>query len=244
MTQTSSPVALITGASRGLGLTLAQFLAGQGYRLIITARGSEALNAAADKLKATGSEVVALPGDVTNPAHRAQLVEAANRFGRLDILVNNASLLGPLAELSDFPLNTIEQVFAVNVFAPLALTQAALSLLKASGGLVVNVSSDAAGGGYPEWGGYGSSKAALDLLSRTLANELEDAGVAVVAVDPGDMQTEMGREAFGEEDNAERPLPEETLPFWAWLLGQNRRAVSGGRYQAQAERWEANNETV
>jgi NAD(P)-dependent dehydrogenase (short-subunit alcohol dehydrogenase family) len=244
MTQTPSPVALITGASRGLGLTLAQFLAGQGYRLIITARGGEALTAAAEALKQTGSEVVALPGDVTDPAHRATLVNAANQFGRLDILVNNASLLGPLAELSDFSLNAIEQVFAVNVFAPLALAQAALPLLKANGGLVINVSSDAAVGGYPEWGGYGSSKAALDLLSRTLANELGDTGVAVVAVDPGDMQTEMGREAFGDEDNAERPLPEETLPFWAWLLGQERRAVSGGRYQAQAEQWEANHETV
>jgi NAD(P)-dependent dehydrogenase (short-subunit alcohol dehydrogenase family) len=138
----------------------------------------------------------------------------------------------------------MRRVFDVNVFAPLALIQEALPLLKDRGGLVVNLSSDAAKGGYPGWGAYGASKAALDLISLTLANELGDVGVSAVAVDPGDMRTEMHQAAFPGEDISDRPLPEVTVPFWAWLFGQDRAAISGGRYQAQAEHWEAAHETV
>jgi NAD(P)-dependent dehydrogenase (short-subunit alcohol dehydrogenase family) len=233
----STPVALITGASRGLGETLAHFLAGQSYDLILTARGVDALNTVAQRLAQYGSQVIALPGDVADAPHRQRLADAAHRLGRLDILINNASALGSLRNLTDYPLDDLAQVFAVNSFAPLGLVQATLPLLTASGGLIINISSDAALGGYPEWGGYGSSKAALDLLTLTLANELRESGVGVVSVDPGDMRSEMARQAFG-DDYAGRPLPEETLPFWAWLLGQERSAISGGRYQAQAERWE------
>jgi NAD(P)-dependent dehydrogenase (short-subunit alcohol dehydrogenase family) len=161
------------------------------------------------------------------------------------VLVNNASDLGPspLPPLAAFPLDAFAGLYAANVVAPLALVQAALPLLRASRGLVVNVSSDAALGGYPGWGGYGATKAALDLVSLTLANELRADRVAVVSVDPGDMRTAMHQQAYPGEDITDRPLPDVTLPFWGWLLGQEPMAVSGRRFQAQAEAWEAGDET-
>jgi NAD(P)-dependent dehydrogenase (short-subunit alcohol dehydrogenase family) len=237
--QPEQRVALITGASRGLGVVLAGVLAGQGFDLILTARGAEALEDTADQLAAYGVSVLALPGDVADPTHRRHLVGAARQLGRLDLLINNASELGlsPLPPLADYPLEALERVFQVNLLAPLGLVQAARPLLRESRGLVVNISSDAAVGGYAGWGGYGASKAALDLVSLTLANELRNEGVGVVSVDPGDMRTRMHQAAFPDDDISDRPLPEVTLPFWAWLLGQDRLVVSGGRYAAQAERW-------
>lgn len=233
-------VALITGASRGLGVELAGFLAKQGYHLVITARGAEALEKAAQSLRKFGSQVIAIPGDVSEPEHRADLAEAAKSLGRLDLLINNASNLGlsPLPPLADYPTDSIEQVMQVNLLAPLGLVQSTLPLLKSSGGMVINISSDAAVGGYPGWGAYGASKAALELVSLTLANELREDGVAVVTVDPGDMRTLMHQDAFPGEDISDRALPEATLPFWAWLLGQPRMVVTGQRYQAQSDRWE------
>lgn len=228
--------ALITGSSRGLGLTLADFLAAQGYTLILSARGEADLRAAAQGLERYGHPVTALPGDVRDPAHRRALAEVAG--GGLDLLVNNASALGssPLPTLAAYPLDALEAVYKTNVVAPLALVQETLPLLEARRGLIVNVSSDAAQGAYPGWGAYGSSKAALDLLTRTLAAELD--GVGVVSVDPGDMRTQMHQQAFPGEDISDRPSPEVTLPFWAWLLGQDPLSVSGTRFQAQGERWE------
>jgi len=233
-------VALITGASRGLGLELAGFLAKQEYDLVLTARGADALEDAARSLEKHGGKVVALPGDVSKPEHRRRLTEAAEPFGQLDLLINNASDLGaaPLPPLAEYPLDTLEEVFRVNLIAPLGLVQSTLPLLKESGGTIINLSSDAAVGGYPGWGAYGASKAALDLVSLTLANELIDDGVAVVSVDPGDMRTNMHQSAFLGEDISDRPLPEVTLPFWAWLFGQPRMSVTGKRYQAQSDRWE------
>jgi NAD(P)-dependent dehydrogenase (short-subunit alcohol dehydrogenase family) len=243
--EASSRAALITGASRGLGAVIAQFLAGEGYDLILTARGDEALRQAAEPLMKYGKRVVVLAGDVNEAAHRTRLIEAARDIGRLDILVNNASDLGPspLPTLANYPLGALADVLSVNVIAPLGLIQAALPLLKASGGLVVNLSSDAAKGGYPGWGGYGAGKAALDLVSLTLANELREEGVGVVSVDPGDMRTDMHQQAYPGEDISDRPLPEATIPFWAWLLNQDHLAISGERYQAQADYWEAKHET-
>jgi len=234
------PVALITGASRGLGAVLAAFLAGKGYDLIITARGQQALNSAADKARIHNGKVLPIAGDISDAAHRQQLGEAVRSLGRLDLLVNNASDLGPspLPALADYPLDALNYVFTINVFSPLALIQVTLPHLKSSHGLIINISSDAALGGYEGWGGYGASKAALDLLSLTLANELEDDGVAVVSVDPGDMRTDMHQLAFPDEDISDRPLPDVTLPFWGWLLGQDHQAISGRRFKAQAETWE------
>jgi len=221
-----------------LGASLAEFLARQGYDLIMTARGHEPLERVAQTLEGRGGEVVAIAGDVADDGHRRRLVAAAASLGGLDLLVNNASTLGaaPLPGLADYPLDDLEQVFAVNVLAPLALTQLALPLLTAHRGLIVNLSSDAAVVGYPGWGGYGASKAALDLITLTLADELR--GVGVVAVDPGDMRTQMHQLAFPGEDISDRPLPDVTLPFWAWLLGQDPMAVSGQRFRAQGETWE------
>ena len=229
---------LITGASRGLGETLADFLAAQGYTLILTARNGGELQGTAEGLKRYGHVVTAAPGDVTDPAHRRALVRAAAAHGGVDLLVNNASDLGvsPLPELTRYPLERLTKLYDTNVVAPLGLIQKALPLLKAKHGLVVNVSSDAATGAYPGWGGYGSSKAALDLLTRTLAAEIAEVGF--VSVDPGEMRTRMHQAAFPGEDISDRPLPDVTLPFWAWLSGQDPLSVSGQRFSAQGERWE------
>ncbi len=239
MTASSRPkVALVTGSSRGLGRTLAEFLAVQGYSLILTARHEDALQETAEALARYGHPVRALAGDVTDASHRRALAQTAQDQGGLELLVNSASDLGvsPLPELMDYPLEALRRVYETNVIAPLALVQETLPALEARRGLVVNISSDAALGAYPTWGGYGSSKAALDLISRTLAAELK--GVGVVAVDPGDLRTQMHQNAFPGEDISDRPLPETTLPFWAWLLGQDPLSVSGARFGAQAERWE------
>ncbi|TMA04449.1 MAG: SDR family oxidoreductase, partial [Methanobacteriota archaeon] len=195
-------VALITGASRGLGYTVAEFLARQRWTLILTARHEVPLLEAVKRLQATGASISAVPGDVTQDRHRRDLGDAVRRIGRLDLLVNNASELGasPFPALVDYPLEVLRRVFEVNVVAPLALIRACLPVLQKSRGLVVNVTSDAARGAYPGWGGYGSSKAALELVSKTLANELRDAGVGVVAVDPGDLRTQMHQDAFPGQD--------------------------------------------
>jgi NAD(P)-dependent dehydrogenase (short-subunit alcohol dehydrogenase family) len=237
---------LITGGSRGLGRTVAEFLAAQRYDLVITARGEEELEKTARELLRHGGKVTALAGDVADPEHRRRLARAARDLGRLDVLFNNVSTLGatPLPPLAEYPLAELEEAFRVNVVAPLALVREVLPLLEESGGLVVDVSSDAARGGYPGWGGYGLTKAALDLASLTLANELSGLQVGVVAVDPGDLRTRMHQEAFPGEDISDRPLPEVTLPFWAWLFGQPPAAVTGRRYRAQADRWEVNVPTL
>lgn len=233
--------ALITGSSRGLGRTIAAFLAAQGYDLIITARGEDALETAARALRHYDVEVLALPGDIADPEHRKRLAHAAGELGRLDVLFNNASTLGatPLPPLVAYPLGELEEAFRVNVIAPIALVREARAHLEASGGLVVNITSDAARGGYAGWGGYGLTKAALELASLTLAGELRERGIGVVTVDPGDLRTRMHQDAHPGEDISDRPLPEATVPFWAWLLEQPRLSVTGRRYEAQAERWEA-----
>jgi NAD(P)-dependent dehydrogenase (short-subunit alcohol dehydrogenase family) len=200
--------ALITGASRGLGLALARELARRGRRLVIDARGADALEAARAEL-AAHTEVVAVAGDVADPAHRRALVEAAGP--RIELLVNNASVLGPSPQprLADYPLDELERVYRVNVLAPLALVQAALPALR-PGAVVLNVTSDAAVEPYAGWGGYGSSKAALDQITRILAAEHPE--LRVVAADPGDMNTRLQQEAFPGEDVSDRPPPEASVP--------------------------------
>ena len=233
-------VALVTGASRGLGRVLARFLAEQGYGLLLTARGEVGLREVAEELRPFTSNVVSIAGDVTDAGHRDCVLEAARAWRRIDILVNNASELGPspLPSLEAASRDDFVRVLEVNVLAPLALIREALPLLRISKGLVVNITSDAAIGGYPGWGLYGASKAALDLVSKTLAAELKDRGVSIVSVDPGDMRTKMHQDAYLGQDISDRPPPDVTLPFWAWLLSQPPKAVSGGRFQAQASLWE------
>lgn len=233
-------VAVVTGASRGLGAVVSKFLADRGYALIVTSRGGEELNALAAALRARGGLVIALAGDVSDSGHRRQVIGAATLWGRLDLLLNNASELGatPLPSLGGAKLEDVRHVFEVNTVGPLALVQEAAALLQASRGLVVNITSDAAVGGYPGWGVYGASKAALDLVSKTLAAELKPMGVGVVTVDPGDMRTKMHQDAYPGQDISDRPLPEVTLPFFAWLLSQDPLAVTGARFQAQGALWE------
>jgi NAD(P)-dependent dehydrogenase (short-subunit alcohol dehydrogenase family) len=221
------PVALITGASQGLGRAIAEALADRGWRLVIDARRGERLDAATATLTAS-PEVVAIAGDVADPEHRAQLVAAVERLGRLDLLINNASTLGwsPLPPLATIDLDLFRRVYEVNVFAPLALTQAVLDLLTESGGTVVNVTSDAGVEAYETWGGYGSSKAALEQLSAILG--VEQPKVRVLVVDPGDMRTEMHQNAFPGEDISDRPLPDTVVPNLVAVLESDR---PSGRYR-------------
>jgi NAD(P)-dependent dehydrogenase (short-subunit alcohol dehydrogenase family) len=217
--------ALITGASRGLGYALAMALAERGWQLIIDARGADALEQARQAL-AEQTQVIAIPGDVTDPAHRAALVEAAES---LDVLVNNASMLGPSPQpyLLDYPLDTLEQVYRTNVLAPLAVIHAVRGVLS-PGARILNITSDAGVQAYAGWGGYGSSKAALEQLSAILGEEQPQWRVYVV--DPGDMQSQMHQDAFPGEDISDRPLPEESVPGLLELIEGD---LPSGRYQAQ-----------
>jgi NAD(P)-dependent dehydrogenase (short-subunit alcohol dehydrogenase family) len=219
-------MAIITGASRGLGLALARALAQRDWSLVIDARGADELRHAASELEA-GTEVVALAGDVTDERHRSALVQAAG--GRIDLLVNNASLLGPSPQpaLAEYPLPVLEQVYRANVLAPLALAQLALPRMP-DGACIVNVSSDAALEPYEGWGGYGSSKAALDQLTAILGAERP--GLRVYAVDPGDMRTRMHQEAFPGEDISDRPPPEDSVPG---MLALVEGTLASGRYRAR-----------
>ena len=232
-------VAVVTGASRGLGLVIARVLSSRGYGLVIGGRDRDALATAADELSRHAAAVVQVPGDITDAATRTSLVDAARRLGGLDVLVNNASELGTIGPLLDFDVPRFGRLFPVNVGAPLVLIQMALPLLVERQGLIVNITSDAATAAYPGWGPYGATKAALELLTRTLATELREQKVSAVLVDPGDMRTRMQQEAFPGEDVSDRPLPEVTVPFWHWLFDQGPEAISGERFAAQQEdaRW-------
>jgi len=228
MTIHTTRTALITGASRGLGLALARQLAAEDWHLIIDARGANALETARVAL-AKQTRVIAIPGDVTDGDHRLALAEAAREWGGLDALVNNASMLGPSPqpELLDYPLEVLEQVYRTNVIAPLALVQTLRNELK-PGAFVINITSDAGVEAYTGWGGYGSSKAALEQLSNILA--AENSSLHVYWVDPGDMRTQMQQEAFPGEDISDRPLPEESVPGLLELLTGTR---PSGRYSAR-----------
>ncbi len=228
------PTAIVTGASRGLGLAVARALAERGWNLVLDARGQEALEAAAADVAAVAvdAEVVALAGDVTYARHRASLVEAATRLGGVDLLVNNASLLGPSPQprLAEYPLDAFEAVYEVNVTAALGLIQQALPVLAQSPqGAILNVTSDAGVEGYEGWGGYGSSKAALEQLSKVLAAEHPE--LRVWWVDPGDMNTRMLQEAYPDEDVSDRPPPEDSVPGLLRLIEDR---LPSGRYQARS----------
>jgi NAD(P)-dependent dehydrogenase (short-subunit alcohol dehydrogenase family) len=228
-------IALVTGASRGLGLVIARVLGSRGYGLVIGGRDPDTLSGAVADLSRHAPAVLPVAGDITDAAVRAKLIDAARQLGGLDVLVNNASELGRIGPLLTFDVPRFARLFPVNVGAPLVLVQLASSLLAERRGLIVNITSDAAASAYPGWGPYGATKAALELLTRTLATELHEQGVSVVLVDPGDLRTRMQQEAFQGEDISDRPLPEVTGPFWNWLVAQNRDDVHGRRFVAQQE---------
>jgi len=219
--------ALVTGASRGLGLALARGLAGRGWNLILTARDTGRLRAVRDEL-ASITHVAAIAGDLTDAAHRRSLAVLARGHSGLDAVVNNAGILGPSPQpsLFDYPLDELAEVYRTNVIAPLGLLQALRAELK-PGARVINVTSDAAVTPYAGWGGYGSSKAALEQLSAVLAAENEE--LKVYWVDPGDMRTDMHQAACPGEDISDRPLPEARVPAFLALLEGD---FPSGRYVA------------
>src|SRR5262245_37069554 len=221
--QRNHPVAVVTGASRGLGAALSHALADRGWRVVVDARDPEALAASA-----AGAAVV-VPGDVTDPTHRAALARHAAELGGADLLVNNASTLGasPLPTLAEIPVDVLDDVLFTNVVAPVALVQALLPQLLANHGRVVNVTSDAGVEAYETWGGYGASKAALEHVSRVLA--VEQPTLRVYAVDPGDMRTRMHQDAFPGEDISDRPEPESVVPALLRLVTED---LPSGRYRA------------
>jgi NAD(P)-dependent dehydrogenase (short-subunit alcohol dehydrogenase family) len=221
----------VTGGSRGLGLALTTALVDRGWRVVVDARNGDAL---ASSLRANADtpltdSVVAVAGDIADPEHRRRLAAAVDRLGRLDLLVNNASILGPSPQplLADYPVGELVEVYAVNTVAPLALWQLLLPRLLRSRGVVVQVSSDAAVEAYEGWGGYGSAKAALDQLTAVMAAENPE--LAVYAVDPGDMATDLHQQAFPGQDISDRPSPDSVVPAFLELLDCR---PPSGRYRA------------
>jgi NAD(P)-dependent dehydrogenase (short-subunit alcohol dehydrogenase family) len=223
-----APVALVTGASRGLGRAVAEELVWRGWRVVADARDGERL-ARAVAVMPRPELVLAIPGDVADPGHRERLADAVGGAGGLDLLVNNASALGPSPQprLADYPLGELERVYVVNVIAPVALFQRVAVQLERRAGRVVNVTSDASVEAYEGWGGYGSSKAALEQLTAVLA--AEHPGLRVYTVDPGDMRTQMHQDAFPGEDISDRPPPEDSVPG---LLALIEGELPSGRYRA------------
>lgn len=224
MNPTARSVALVTGASRGLGHALTTRLVAEDWHVVIDARDADRLALATAGWPA--DQISAVPGDVADPDHRRRLVDAVTALGRLDLVVNNASVLGPSPQppLATYPVAELERVYRVNTLAPLALVQAVLPLLQ---GCIINVSSDAAVEAYAGWGGYGSAKAALDHLSAVLAVELPDH--RVYAFDPGDMATDLQRQAFPGEDVSDRADPATVVPALLRLVSGD---LPSGRYRA------------
>ena len=220
--------ALVTGASRGLGLALGRELVSRGWDVVVDARSKETLRVAAESMRGSG-RVVPIAGDVADPEHREALAAVVRRVGRLDLLVNNASTIGPSPQptLDRYPVAEFERVYEVNVFAPLALVQATLPELRTADGMVVNITSDAAVEPYEGWGGYGSSKAALEQLSAILA--AEQPSLRAYAFDPGDMRTVMHQDAFPGEDISDRPDPETVVPSLHRLIAER---PPSGRYRS------------
>ncbi|MBJ8338175.1 SDR family NAD(P)-dependent oxidoreductase [Antrihabitans sp. NCIMB 15449] len=217
-------IALVTGASAGLGRALTEALVGDGWNVIATARGSDRLDRLRQDL---GPAVQPVLGDVSDPEHRTRIADVLRTRARLDLVVNNASELGPspMPRLQRYPLDELARVFATNVVAPLAILQTALPYLRASDGVAINISSDAAVGAYEGWGGYGSSKAALDHLTAILAAENSD--LRIYAFDPGDMRTQMHQAAFPGEDISDRPEPATVVPALLRIIAER---PSSGRY--------------
>lgn len=231
-------VVLITGSSKGLGRALAHAYADAGARVVINARGADALESTKRELDAKSAQVLAVVADATQPGEIARLVQAAQeRFGRIDVLINNAGILGPSPRpnMLDFASADLAEIFRANVIGPVQVTQAVLPLMLAQGsGAIINVTSDAGQTGFPGWGGYGAAKAALELITESWATELEGTGVRVNAVNPGDLQTDMHQLAFPGEDISDRLDPFTVTDVFIWLASDAARDITGQRFDAPA----------
>jgi NAD(P)-dependent dehydrogenase (short-subunit alcohol dehydrogenase family) len=222
--------ALITGGSKGLGRSLAGELLRRGWTVITDARHPADLDLLAAAHQHAGRRLITIAGDITDENHRRELRDEVNRLGRLDLLVNNASTLGatPLPRLGTQPADNLAETYRVNVLAPHALTTVVLPVLRANRGTIVNITSDAAIEGFPGWGAYGASKAALEQWSNVLA--AEEPEVSVYWVDPGDLRTDLHQQAFPGEDISDRPHPDVAIPGLLRLVEER---PPSGRFRAQ-----------
>ncbi len=226
-------VVMITGASQGLGKALALAFAQEGANLVVNSRNADSLDPVAEEVKGAGTEVLAIPGDVSRSTHVEQLVEAAvERFGRVDVLVNNAGLLGPRVPIEEYPEDEWRKVLEANLTGPFLLARAVLPHMP-EGGSIVNVTSGVSIEGRPRWGAYSVSKFGVEGLTQILAAELEERGIRVNSVDPGGMRTEMRAAAYPDEDPTNRITPEENTAVFLYLASDESREVIGERFKAQ-----------
>ena len=226
-------VALITGASRGLGRALALAYAGEGAKLVINARSEGSLRPVAETAEASGAEVLAVPADVSSEAEVRELIGAAvDRFGRIDVLVNNAGILGPRVKLEEYPGDEWRRVIEANLTAPFLLAKAAIPHMH-EGASIINVVSGVSVEGRAEWGAYSVSKFGVEGLTQIMAAELEDRGIRANSVDPGGMRTEMRAAAYPDEDPQTRITPEENTAVFLYLASDESKGVTGQRFKAQ-----------
>ena len=226
-------VAVITGASKGLGKALALAYAKEGARVIINARSKGSIHPVAEEVEALGSEVLALAADVSKSADVERLVDAATqRFGKIDVLVNNAGLLGPRVAIEEYPEDEWRRVIDANLTGPFLITKAAIPRML-EGASIVNVVSGVSVEGRAGWGAYSVSKFGVEGLTQILAAELEERGIRANAVDPGGMRTEMRAAAYPEEDPMTRITPEENTDVFLYLASDESKGVTGQRFKAQ-----------
>jgi NAD(P)-dependent dehydrogenase (short-subunit alcohol dehydrogenase family) len=226
-------VALITGASQGLGRALALACAGEDARVVIIARSEESIRPVADEIESSGAEALALAADVSKSAEVESMVDAAvERFGRIDVLVNNAGILGPRVEVLDYPEDEWRRVIDANLTGPFLVSKAAIPHMP-EGGSIVNIVSGVSVEGRAEWGAYSVSKFGVEGLTQILASELEERGIRVNAVDPGGMRTGMRAAAYPEEDPMTRITPEENTEVFLYLASDESKSVTGQRFRAQ-----------
>jgi NAD(P)-dependent dehydrogenase (short-subunit alcohol dehydrogenase family) len=226
-------VVMITGASQGLGRALTRAFAREGANLVINSRNADSLDPVAEEVEAAGAEVLAVPGDVSRATHVEILVDAAvERFGRIDVLVNNAGLLGPRVPIAEYPEDEWRKVLEANLTGPFLLAKAVVPHMP-EGGSIVNVTSGVSIEGRPRWGAYSVSKFGVEGLTQILAAELEERGIRVNSVDPGGMRTEMRAAAYPDEDPMTKITPEENTDVFLYLASDDSRAVTGARFKAQ-----------
>ena len=226
-------VVMITGASRGLGRALALAFAREGVSLVINSRSEDSLEPVAGEAKETGAEVLAIPADVSVEAEVERLVnESVRRFGGIDVLVNNAGVLGPRVPIEEYPEDEWRKVLDANLTAPFLLIRTVIPRMP-EGGSIINMTSGVSVEGRAEWGAYSVSKFGLEGLTQILAAELKERGIRVNSVDPGGMRTEMRAAAYPDEDPTTRITPEENTDVFLYLASDESREVTGERFKAQ-----------